>query len=603
MLFDIKKGLKVLRDKIKNAPNDSGVYRMLGESGEVLYVGKAKDIKKRIASYTHIDQLPHRLKMMVSQIVDMEFIITQNESRALLLENELIKKLEPKYNILLKDDKTFPHLSIDMNEDYPRIRKDRGKRDSRVKNFGPFANVYAVNNVLSILQRAFLLRTCSDSYFSARTRPCMLHQIKRCSAPCVDKISKEEYKKLTQDAVDFLEGKNSHIQEDLSIKMQKASSEMNYETALVLRDRIKALTTIQQGQNLEYANIKSTDFVAITRSFDMVCIQVFFIRSGQNCGNVAYFPKQVKDTSNEEVLEAFLSSFYTNHIPPKEVVISINLESIDFLEKAIGTKILFSQRGDKLKISDMVLHNAVEALSRKIAEITSSKNNLDELVRVFELDKIPQRIEVYDNSHIQGSYAIGSFIVATPEGFDRKQYRTFNIKNQAITNDDFAMMKEVLSRRFDKMNVENKPDIIIIDGGLGQLSSVYEALKEYDLSDIFIIAMSKGVDRNAGREQYHVKGRESFTLEYQSPLAFYLQNLRDEAHRFAIGTHRKKRAKSMSKSGLDDIIGIGATRKRDLLNHFGSISQIKEASIENLMKVIGISNKTAEKIYNHFHLL
>ncbi|MFV0626741.1 MAG: excinuclease ABC subunit UvrC [Alphaproteobacteria bacterium] len=587
--------------KIKNAPSQPGVYRMLGEDGGVLYVGKAKDIKKRIVSYSHIDKLPFRLQKMVSEIRNMEFIVVENESKALLLENELIKELEPKYNILLKDDKTFPHLVINMEEDYPSLRKYHGKRNDKSKYFGPFASVWAVNNALNIIQKAFLLRSCRDSMFNNRTRPCMLYQIKRCSAPCVNKISQEDYMNLAQEAVAFLEGKNSKIQQELSQEMNLASEGLDYEKALVLRDRIKALTNIQQGQNIEYAEINSADFIALARRGDMVCIQVFFIRSGQNCGNVPYFPKQIKDVEDDEILEAFLSSFYTKHIPPKEIVISHELENKSFIEDAISTKIHTYKKGNKAKLLSFATKNAEEALSRKIAEEASVKNNLNEFVKVFGLDSEPRRIEIYDNSHIQGSYAIGAMVVATPDGFDKKQYRTFNIKNQEITNDDFAMMKEVLGRRFDKMTEENRPDVMIIDGGLGQLHAVHEALKDYDLSKIKIIAMSKGVDRNAGKEMYHLMGQESFSLPFQSPIAFYLQNLRDEAHRFAIGTHRKKRGKSMFKSKIDEIEGIGAKRKKDLLNHFGSVEQIEQASLSDLEKVSGVSKKIAEKIYNYFH--
>ncbi|MDR1694998.1 MAG: excinuclease ABC subunit UvrC [Lactobacillaceae bacterium] len=601
-MININHGLEILKNKIKNAPSKPGVYRMLGEDGEVLYVGKAKNIKKRIISYSHIEKLPLRLQRMVSEIEDMEFIIVETEAKALLLENELIKRLEPRYNILLRDDKTFPHLVIDVQSEFPALRKYRGKRDDKSKYFGPFASIPAVNNVLGLIQKAFLIRSCRDSVFNTRHRPCMLYQIKRCSAPCIGgKITKEEYRHLVNEAAAFLEGKNSNLQQELSKEMEKASENLDYEKAISLRDRIKTLTTIQQGQNLEYAAIKSADFIALARRGDLVCIQVFFIRSGQNCGNAPYFPKQIKGAADEEIMEAFLSSFYTRHIPPKEVIISLGLENKDFIEDAIQAKISVYKKGNKAKVTELVLKNAKEAMDRKIAEESSIKNNLHEFAEIFGLSSEPERIEIYDNSHIQGSYAIGAMVVAAKEGFDKKQYRTFNIKNSEITNDDFAMMREVLSRRFAKINPENKPDVIIIDGGLGQLNAVHDSLKSFNLDGITVIAMSKGSDRNAGKELYHVKGRESFSLPFQSPIAFYLQNLRDEAHRFAIGTHRKKRGKSMSKSRLDDVEGIGAKRKKDLLNHFGSVEQIIEASVEDIMKVDGISKKTAEKIYNYFH--
>lgn len=600
-MADIKHGLSVLLKNIKIAPEKPGVYRMLGDGDKVLYVGKAKNIKKRIVAYSHIEKLPIRLQRMVSEIRRMEFIIVENEAKALLMENELIKKLEPRYNILLKDDKTFPHLVIDVQSEFPCLRKYRGKRHDKSKYFGPFASVLAVNSTLDTVQKAFLLRTCRDSVFKHRDRPCLMYQIKRCSAPCVGRISPENYRRLVRDAVDFLEGKNSGIQEELSQKMQKASDAQNYELAMVLRDRIRALTNIQHGNQVEYADIKSADIIALARRNDLVCIQVFFVRSGQNCGNVPYFPKQTEGAADREILEAFLSGFYTRHIPPKEIILSEELENKDFLEEAIGAKINVYQKGNKAKLTANAKENALASIERKIAEEASVKSNLEEFARIFSLPRIPQRIEVYDNSHIQGSYAVGAMIVATPDGFDKKQYRTFNIKNPEITNDDFAMMKEVLTRRFNRMTPENKPDVILLDGGLGQLHAVHESLKDFDLSDIAVIAISKGPDRNAGKEFYHMLGRESFALPFQSPIAFYMQNLRDEAHRFAIGTHRKKRAKSVSKSRLDEVEGIGSRRKRDLLNYFGSVEEISQALVKDIEKVEGISKKTAEKIYNYFH--
>lgn len=600
-MVNIKQGLEVLLMNIKIAPDKPGVYRMLGEDDKVLYVGKAKNIKKRIVAYSHLNKLPVRLQRMVSEIRRMEFIIVENEAKALLLENELIKELEPKYNILLKDDKTFPHLVIDVEAEFPSLRKYRGKRNDKSKYFGPFASVGAVNNVLDVVQKAFLLRSCRDGVFNNRQRPCLMYQIKRCSAPCVGKISPDDYRKLVREAIDFLDGKNARIQEELSQKMYEASEEMDYEHAMVYRDRIRALTNVQHGNQVEYADIKSCDIVAVARKNDLVCIQVFFIRSGQNCGNVPYFPKQTADAEDKEILEAFLGSFYTTHIPPKEIILSQMIENKDFMEEALGTHINVYQKGNKAKLTQNVLENAKASIDRKVAQEASVKSNLDEFMQIFDLPRIPQRIEIYDNSHIQGSYAIGAMVVATPEGFDKKSYRKFDIKNPEITNDDFAMMKEVLTRRFNRMSDENRPDVILLDGGLGQLHAVHEALKDFDLNGIRIIAISKGPDRNAGKEFYHMLGRESFALPFQSPIAFYLQNLRDEAHRFAIGTHRQKRAKSIYKSRLDEVDGIGAKRKRDLLNYFGSVEEISQASVKDIEKVSGINKKTAEKIYNYFH--
>ena len=583
MITDIRQGLEILKKHIKVAPEKPGVYRMIGADEKVLYVGKAKNIKKRIVAYSHIDKLPYRLQRMVSEIRRMEFIIVENEAKALLMENELIKRLEPRYNILLKDDKTFPHLVIDVESEFPSLRKYRGKRNDKSKYFGPFASVLAVNNVLDTVQKAFLLRSCRDNVFKNRERPCLMYQIKRCSAPCVGRISKEDYHKLVREAVDFLDGKNTKIQAELSEKMQEASDRQDYEQALVFRDRIRALTNVQTGTMVEYATISSCDIVAIARKNDVVCIQVFFIRSGQNCGNVPYFPKQTQGAEDGEILEAFLGSFYSEHIPPKEVIVSQPLENGEFLEEALGTHINTYQKGAKAKLLSNVLDNAYASIDRKMAMEASVKSNLEEMQRVFDLPRLPQRIEIYDNSHIQGSYAIGAMVVATPEGFDKKSYRTFNIKNSEITNDDFAMMKEVLTRRFNRMAPENRPDVILLDGGLGQLHAVHEALKDFDLTGISIIAISKGPERNAGKEFYHQLGKESFALPFQSPIAFYLQNLRDESHRFAIGTHRKKRAKSITKSRLDEV------------------EEISQAGIKDIEKVGGISKKTAEKIYNYFH--
>jgi len=600
-MFDIKLGLNILKQNVKIAPEAPGVYRMLNEKDEVLYVGKAKNIKKRIVAYTHIEQLPARLQRMVAEVRRMEFIIVKNENRALIVENELIKKLHPKYNILLKDDKSYPYLMLDKDNDFPALKKFRGSKHGNCLYFGPYASATAVNDVLQTIQKVFMLRSCRDNIFNNRERPCLLYQIKRCSAPCVGKVSKEEYQQAVRDVINFLEGKSTNIQTELSQKMQQASEDENFEQAIILRDRIKALTGIQTHANLEYAGLKSVDIIGIAHKDNLYCIEIFFIRGGQNCGNVPYFIKQTDDETDVEILEAFLSTFYANHIPPKEIFLPIAIGNAEFLESALNVKIELFSKGDKYKLVQNVCKNALAAIERRLAENKSIHDNLIEMQNYFNLSKIPQRIEIYDNSHNQGSYAVGAMVVATPEGFDKKSYRTFNIKDKSITNDDFAMMREVLKRRFDRMSKENKPDVILLDGGLGQLHAVHESLKDYDLSDITIIAISKGPDRNAGKEFYHQIGRESFALPYRSSIAFYLQKLRDEAHRFAIGTHRKKRAKSITKSSLDDIEGIGAKRKKDLLNYFGSVDAIKEASVEDIAKVIGINKKTAENIYNYFH--
>ncbi len=599
-MFDIKKGLENLKRHIKIAPEQAGVYRMISSADEVLYVGKAKNIKKRIVAYSHIDKLPKRLQQMVAQIERMEFIVVENEARALLVENELIKQYAPRYNILLKDDKTFPHLMIDVGSEFPKLSKYRGARKDKNRYFGPFASVMAVNAVVDILQKVFLLRSCRDNNFKNRQRPCLMYQIKRCSAPCVGKISSSEYKELVRKAIDFLEGKNTSIQKELAEEMEKASEKLDFETALVLRDRIRALSTIQARQNVEYSGLVSADVIGVAYENNLFGVEIFFIRSGQNCGNAAYFPAQTEGAEKREVLEAFLSEFYAHHLPAKEIIVGEELD-VDFWQQALNAKMVCPKGGNKSKLVEFATQNAEDAIRRKIALEASVKSNLEAFKDKFGLLRLPQRIEVYDNSHNQGSYAIGAMIVATPDGFDKKNYRTFDIKYTENTHDDFAMMKEVLRRRFAKMTPENKPDVILLDGGRGQLNAVYEALADFDLEGIAIIGISKGPDRNAGKEFYHMKDKESFELEYRSPLAFYLQNLRDEAHRFAIGTHRKKRAKSMYKSSIDEIEGIGAKRKADLLKYFGSAKEVAEATMIDLQKVEGINKKTAEKIYNYFH--
>ena len=599
-MSDIQKGLANLKAYIKVAPSNPGVYRMIDASGEVLYVGKAKSIKKRITAYSHLNKLPYRLQQMVSQIDHMEFIVVENESRALLVENELIKRFKPRYNILLKDDKTFPYLMLDVQADFPRLSKYRGSRKGKNKYFGPFASVLAVNEVLGILQKGFLLRSCRDAVFNNRSRPCLMYQIKRCSAPCVGMITKDEYRGLVNKAIDFLEGNDDSLQQDLYAQMAVASANLDYEKALVLRDRIRALSNIQSKQKVEYSNIKSADVIAAAQENNLTAIEIFFIRSGQNCGNAVYFPQNAEDADLSEVIEAFISEFYSDHVIPKEIYTHEEIDNLWF-ENALGAKITAPKIGEKKKLTDMAYNNALDAIRRKIALEASVKSNLQELCAKFGLSAIPKRIEVYDNSHNQGSFAIGAMIVATPDGFDKKSYRTFNIKYTQETHDDFAMMKEVLRRRFERMSAENRPDMILLDGGRGQLNAVHEALAEYDLSGITIVGISKGEDRNAGKEFYHIKDRDSFALEYRSPLAFYLQNLRDEAHRFAIGTHRKKRAKSVAKSALDEIEGVGALRKRELLKYFGSAKDVADASLDDLQKIAGINKKTAEKIYNYFH--
>ncbi|MBR6327401.1 MAG: excinuclease ABC subunit UvrC [Alphaproteobacteria bacterium] len=600
-MSDIKRGLEVLKSNVKTAPEKPGVYRMISASGEVLYVGKAKNIKKRIVWYTKFDKLPTRLKQMVALVDKMEFIITENEAAALLSENELIKRYHPRFNILLKDDKSFPYLSLDMREEYPILKKYRGKKTAGVKYFGPFANVTALDNVTDFIQKVFRLRTCRNTVFKNRSHPCLLYQIKRCSGPCTEMISKEDYQKSVQQVITFLEGKNTSLQEDLSQKMMEASDKLDFETALVLREQIKALSAVSGNKKTAYDTLFSTDVIGFYQQQGLAVIEVFFYRHGQNYGNVPFFFKETQDTPGSEILDAFISDFYVTHDVPKEIYVPFLWDNTPFLEQALQTQIKSFQKGEKAKLLADATVNAQAALERYFSQHTGIMQNLSEMAEVFHLKKIPERIEIYDNSHNQGSYAVGAMVVATRDGFDKKSYRTFNIKNTASPNDDFGMMKEVLRRRFDHLSEENKPDVILIDGGEGQLSAVHEALKSYDLSDIAVIAISKGPERNAGKELYHQLNKAPFALEYRSALAFYMQTLRDEAHRFAIGTHRKKRAKSIYRSALDDIEGIGAKRKKDLLLFFGSVEEIKSATLKNLQKVDGISKKTAEKIYKYFH--
>lgn len=600
-MTDIQHGLDVLKHNVKIASEKPGVYRMIDSQGEILYVGKAKNIKKRIVWYTKFDQLPTRLKRMVARVDRMEFIIASSEAEALLIENELIKRYTPKFNILLKDDKSFPYLMIDEKEDFPRVQKYRGQKEKGKHYFGPFANVSAVNNVMNLIQKVFGLRSCQDGVFYHRTRPCLLYQMRRCVGPCVQLIAKENYQKIVSEVIDFLDGKNIDLKEKLIKKMNEASDCLDFEAALALRDKIRALSAVQGGSNVIYGKLKSVDVVGLYEKDGVAAIEIFVYRNGQNYGNAVSFPKQVREAEKNEILEAFLSDFYASHLPPDEIYVSEALENKEFLEKALGARILNFQKGDKFKLVQNAVLNAKAALTRKINESAGIKQNLAEMAEVFDLPHIPKRIEIYDNSHNQGSYAVGAMVVATPDGFDKKSYRTFNIKYTENTHDDFAMMQEVLKRRFEHLSDDNRPDVVLLDGGKGQLHAVCEALKNVDLTGIRIIAISKGPERNAGKEFYHQEGRESFALEYRSALAFYLQVLRDEAHRFAIGTHRKKRAKSVFKSGLDEIESIGAKRKKDLLTFFGSAEDVKNATLKDLQKVHGVSKKIAEKIYKYFH--
>jgi len=610
-------GATVIENYLRTMPQAPGVYRMLNKAGEVLYVGKAKNLKKRVVAYTRSQGLSLRIQRMVGETVSMEIVTTHTEVEALLLEANLIKRLWPRYNILLKDDKSFPYILITGDHDWPQIVKHRGARNRKGEYFGPFASAGAVNQTLSQLQRAFLLRSCSDSIFSSRSRPCLLYQIKRCSAPCVERISHADYDALVAQARDFLSGQSQTVQRNLVSQMEQASEDMAYEQAALFRDRIRALSRIQARQDINPHDIPEADVVALHQAGGQACIQVFFFRSGCNFGNRSFFPSGTQDQTPEEVLAAFLGQFYEDKVPPREVLLSHPLSPEDepLMAEALaikaGRKVILAapKRGDRKKLMEHAYDNAREALGRRMAESSAQHKLLEGVAEQFGLDRPPERVEVYDNSHIQGSHAVGGMIVAGPEGFMKNEYRQFNIKSTELTpGDDFGMMREVLTRRFRRAQKEDPdrergawPDLVLIDGGLGQLGVAREVLAELGIDDVTLVGISKGPDRNAGRERFHIGERPAFSLPPNDPVLYFLQRLRDEAHRFAIGTHRARRSKALGASPLDEIAGIGARRKKALLNHFGSARGVGEAGLTDLEAVDGISATMAKKIYDHFH--
>lgn len=605
--MSLKEGTQIIKDFIKTLPESAGVYRMLDEGGTPLYIGKAKNLSKRVINYTRPEVLPTRLQRMISLTKSMECIVTKTEAEALILEANLIKDLQPKFNVLLKDDKSFPYILLTADKEFNMMLKFRGKKERKGYYFGPFFSTQMVYTTLDVLQKAFPLRTCTDSTLNNRTRPCLEYHIKRCTAPCVGKISAEDYKIIEKQAKAFLSGKNSDLQQELAQKMQAASENMQYEKAAQIRDRINALTRIQNENKLTISGVLDTDIIAIYAEGSIVCAEVFFIRNGQNMGNRAYFPQYADGISVDEVMETFLMLFYRDNIPPPLLLTNIKLESANAVEDALGTihnvriKIETPSRGDKKNAVEMAFINAREAIRRKLAEDATQNKLFGLFAEKFEMAEVPEKIEVYDNSHNQGSAALGAMIVVTKNGFDKKQYRKFNIKT-AQTNDDFAMMREVLSRRLERGKKENNlPDVILIDGGIGQLNAVAAVMEEQGVNNVKLIAISKGIDRNAGNEEYHQIGKPSFRLVHGSELAHFMQRIRDEAHRFVIGGHRAKKSKEIKKSQLDEVAGIGASRKKALLAHFGSVADIKNASVEDLMQVSGISRSMAEVIYNHFH--
>ncbi len=612
---DIEVGVAAIRNVLKTLPARPGVYRMLDASGEPLYVGKAKSLKNRVANYTQVNRLPRRLQRMVSLTRSMTIVTTATEAEALLLEAQLIKRFRPAFNVLLRDDKSFPFIFLREDHPFPRISKHRGQRVGKGTFYGPFASAGAVNRTLNAMQKVFLLRSCTDSFFANRSRPCLLHQIRRCSAPCVGRVSETDYAELVEDAKGFLSGKSQEVQRKLAGAMEKAAVDLDFELAAVYRDRLRALTFIQNAQAINASDAADADVIAVAALDGHVCIQAFFIRGGQNWGHRAFFPGHVAEMSEEEVLFAFLSQFYEEMPVPRQLLLDRMPPEAELLADALSERaghrvaIKAPQRGNPRRLVEQAKRNAVEALERRLAESTTQIKLLRELADLFDLPEPPQRIEVYDNSHIMGTNALGAMIVAGPEGFRKSAYRKFNMKDEAITpGDDFAMMRAMLSRRFARLEREDPdrtsgewPDLLLIDGGRGQLNAVLEVMGELGVHHIPVVGVAKGPDRNAGREIFHLPNGRELTLPPNAPVLFYLQRLRDEAHRFAIGAHRQKRAKAFVSSPLDDVPGIGPARKRALLMHFGTGKAVKSAGLEDLEKAPGISKGMARTIYEHFH--
>ena len=606
-------GPSLIADFVSRLPHKPGVYRMFDEHGNVLYVGKAKDLKKRVKAYTAYVRHTVRIQRMIRATHDMEFVICGSETEALLLEASLIKRLKPRYNILLRDDKSFPYILVRKDHPAAQITKHRGARNIKGDYYGPFASAGAVNRTLDTLQRAFRLRNCTDSIYDARTRPCMLHQIKRCSAPCTGEIELEEYNQLIGDAEDFLTGKSAALRQRLQTQMSEASADLNFEKAAEYRDRLHAMSQVSGASGgVNPTTFTEGDVIAIHSEGGQSCVQVFFFRAGQNWGNNSYFPRHSKEDDSAEILDAFMAQFYMNKPIPKNIFVNQTLPNLDLLETGLSersahtVKISKPARGEKKMLVDRAMKNAQEALARKMAETASQQRLLKELQEAFTLEDMPNRIEVYDNSHIQGTNAVGAFIVAGIEGFRKKEYRTFNIKDvETEPGDDYGMMREVFRRRFSRLLKDDQlewPDIVLIDGGKGQLSVVKETLEELGALDrTTLVAIAKGPDRNAGRETFFMPGRAPFTMPPKTPALYYLQRLRDEAHRFAIGTHRAKRKKQMITNPLDGITGIGPGRKKALLSHFGSAKAVKTASIEDLALVEGVSAKLAKQIHDYFN--
>jgi excinuclease ABC subunit C len=611
---DLDAGVAAIRNVVKTLPLKPGVYRMQDAKGDVLYVGKARALKSRVTNYTQVARLSKRLQRMVAQTRSMTIVTTNNEAEALLLEAQLIKRYRPPYNVLLRDDKSFPFILLRADHDFPRIQKHRGARRAKGDYYGPFASAGSVNNTLNALQKLFLLRSCTDGFFKTRDRPCLLYQIKRCSAPCVGRIDKPGYEELLSDARKFLAGKATDVQAKLGQQMQAAAENMDFELAAVLRDRLKALTFIQGSQFINAEGMGDADIFALASHEGVMGIQAFFIRGGQNWGHRSFFPAHTGEVPEEEVLLQFLAQFYEEVPPPRAILVDRELPEAELLGEALGEraghKVALSvpQRGTRKRLMEQACRNAKEALERRLAESTTQARLNREVAELFDLAEPPQRIEVYDNSHIQGTNALGAMVVAGPEGFRKGQYRKWNIK-QAATDDDYAMMREVLGRRFARALDENPdrdgdswPDLVLLDGGRGQLNAAKAVLEDLGIEDVCLVGVAKGPHHGReGREVFHLLDGRELTLPVNSPLLFYLQRLRDEVHRFAIGAHRDKRAKAIGASPLDEVPGIGPARKKALLMHFGTGRAVRNASLADLQKAPGVSAAVAQQVYDFYH--
>ncbi len=618
---DLEAGVAAIRNVLATLPTRSGVYRMQDAKGDVLYVGKARSLKQRVANYVQWKTLSKRLQRMIAQTRSMTIVTTNNEAEALLLEAQLIKRYRPAYNVLLRDDKSFPFILIRADHDFPRVQKHRGARRAKGNYYGPFASAGSVNNTLNALQKLFLLRSCTDGFFKTRDRPCLLYQIKRCSAPCVGRIDPAGYAELVDDARAFLGGKSTGVQAKLAAQMQGAAENMDFELAALLRDRLKALTFIQGTQAINAEGVGDADVFALACSNGVMGIQAFFIRGGQNWGHRSFFPQHTNEVPEDEVLAAFLTQFYEEVPPPKTILLDRELGEAALLGEALGEragyKVALSvpQRGDRRRLMDQAKRNAVEALERRLAESTTQARLLREVAELFDLAEPPDRIEVYDNSHIQGTNAVGAMVVAGPEGFRKGQYRKFNIKDKnTAPGDDFAMMKEVLTRRFARLQKEGAqaedpdrdnatwPDLVLLDGGRGQLNAAKAVLEDLGIEDVCLVGVAKGPHHGReGREVFHLMDGRDFQLPVNAPVLFYLQRLRDEVHRFAIGAHRDKRAKAIGASPLDEVPGIGPARKKALLMHFGTGRAVRNASLEDLQQAPGVSKGVAQQVYDFYH--